>query len=76
MVSRRGAGWCSTRTVWLKASKGGEPFGYERLAQVLRGTSGLSGTALNARVLKSLTAFTGGAPLADDLTLVVVERGG
>ena len=58
------------------ASKGGEPFGYERLAQVLRGTSDLSGTALNARVLESLTAFTGGAPLADDLTLVVVERGG
>ncbi len=58
------------------ASKGGEPFGYERLAQVLRGTSGLSGTALNARVLESLTAFTGGVPPADDLTLVVVERGG
>jgi sigma-B regulation protein RsbU (phosphoserine phosphatase) len=57
------------------ASKGGEPFGYERFAQLLRGSSGLSGTALNARVLESLTAFTEGAPPADDLTLVVVERG-
>ena len=57
------------------ASKGGEPFGYERFAQLLRGSSGLSGTALNARILESLTAFTEGAPPDDDLTLVVVERG-
>jgi HAMP domain-containing protein len=57
------------------ASKGGEPFGYDRLAQLLRGSSGLSGTALNARVLESLTAFTEGEPPADDHTQVVVERG-
>jgi len=57
------------------ASKDGEPFGYERLAQLLSETSGLSGTALNAKVLESLTAFTEGTPPADDLTLVVVERG-
>jgi len=57
------------------ASNDGEPFGYERFAQLLRETSDLSGSALNARVLETLTAFTKGAPPADDLTLVVVERG-
>ena len=57
------------------ASTDGTPFGYERLAQLLRETSGLSGTALIARILESLTAFTEGAPTADDLTLVVLERG-
>jgi len=57
------------------ASKDGEPFGYERLAQLLSETSSLSGTTLNAKILESLTSFTEGTPPADDLTLVVVERG-
>ncbi len=52
----------------------GEPFGYDRLAEVLRSGGGLSGQALIAGVLEALSRFTGGTPLADDLTLLVVER--
>ncbi|MFV2071580.1 MAG: PP2C family protein-serine/threonine phosphatase [Thermoanaerobaculales bacterium] len=56
------------------ASRDGIPFGYDRLAQLLRETSDLSGTALIARILESLTEFSEGTAPADDLTLVVLER--
>ncbi len=56
-------------------SENGEPYGYERLAGVLQGASGLAGSVLIATILESLGDYTAGAPLADDLTLLVVERG-
>jgi sigma-B regulation protein RsbU (phosphoserine phosphatase) len=52
----------------------GEPFGYDRLARVLDETPGLGGEGLISRVLDSLGEFTAGRPLADDLTLLVIEH--
>ena len=57
------------------ASESGEPYGYERLAGVLQRASGLAGSVLIATILESLGDYAVGAPLADDLTLLVVERG-
>ena len=54
----------------------GEPFGYDRLGRILSDTAGLSGDVLTAMILDKLSVFTAGAPLADDLTLLVVERTG
>jgi serine phosphatase RsbU (regulator of sigma subunit) len=55
-------------------SEHGEPFGYERLANLLRGSADRPGNALIGSVLETLGEFTGGTPLADDLTLLVLER--
>ncbi|MDX2435417.1 MAG: SpoIIE family protein phosphatase [Acidobacteriota bacterium] len=52
----------------------GEPFGYERLTRVLDASAGLDGEALISNILKVLSDYTAGVPLADDLTLLVIER--
>ncbi len=56
------------------AAADGEPFGYERLTRVLKAGAGLDGEALISNVLKALSDYTVGVPLADDLTLLVIER--
>ena len=55
-------------------STDGEPFGYQRLAELLGGCTGQDGDAMLTTVLEAVTEHTGGAPLVDDLTLLVVER--
>lgn len=55
-------------------SEEGEPFGYERLAGLLAACTGQDGDAVLTTVLEAVAEHTGGAPLADDLTLMVVER--
>lgn len=52
----------------------GEPYGYERLGRLLAGCGVLQGDALVEAVLEDLAGYTGHAALADDLTLLVVER--
>lgn len=52
----------------------GEPFGYDRLFRLLEENSALDGEALIARVLEALAGYTAGEALADDLTLLVIER--
>ena len=54
----------------------GEPFGYDRLERILSDAAGLPGAALTALILDRLSDYTTGANLADDLTLLIVERGG
>jgi serine phosphatase RsbU (regulator of sigma subunit) len=54
----------------------GEPFGYQRLAEMLDECRQLGGGELSAAVLGALERHLGGRELADDLTLVVVESGG
>lgn len=49
-------------------------FGVDRLSRFLRERKALSGRALAAACLKELASFLGGAPRADDLTLMVVRR--
>jgi sigma-B regulation protein RsbU (phosphoserine phosphatase) len=56
------------------ASADGEPFGYDRLTNVLSESADLPGSALTAVILDKLSGFTTGTDLADDLTLLVVER--
>jgi sigma-B regulation protein RsbU (phosphoserine phosphatase) len=53
----------------------GEPFGYERLAELLAESSRLGGGELTAAVLGALDRHVGDRSLTDDLTLVVVESG-
>lgn len=53
----------------------GEPFGYERLAELLSESSRLGGGELTAAVVGALERHVGDRPLTDDLTLVVVESG-
>ncbi len=54
----------------------GEPFSYERLTRIIEEGATLTGGELEALILAALDRVTGGAPLADDLTLLLVERGG
>jgi serine phosphatase RsbU (regulator of sigma subunit) len=57
------------------ANDSGEPFGYQRLKQVLDECGQLSGAEISAAVLGALDRHVGDRELADDLTLVVVESG-
>jgi sigma-B regulation protein RsbU (phosphoserine phosphatase) len=51
-----------------------EPFGYERLAEVVQAASGRTGSALTTNILSALAKHADGVPAADDLTILVVER--
>ncbi len=53
---------------------GGEPFGYDALHAVLAANRDASPRALVAAVLAALDRHLAGAPLADDLTIVLVEH--
>lgn len=54
----------------------GEEFGVERLATVIQSEAGKSAKDLIARTTAEIGRFTGGAPAADDVTLVVIRRPG
>jgi serine phosphatase RsbU (regulator of sigma subunit) len=54
----------------------GEPYGYERLSATVQQGASLSVDHLELAVVGSLDRFIGDRPLADDLTLLVVERAG
>ncbi len=51
-----------------------EEFGEERLARVLAGLRDRSAQAIIAEINQRVEDFTGGAPPADDITLVVAKR--
>ena len=55
-------------------SPDGEPFGYERLREVVDGAADASGASLTASVLEVLAEHADGVAAADDLTILVVER--
>ena len=57
-------------------SPAGDPYGYDRLAQVLGECRSFGGGELTAAILGDLDRHAAGTPLADDLTLVIVESGG
>jgi serine phosphatase RsbU (regulator of sigma subunit) len=54
---------------------GGEPFGYEALHAVLAANRDAPPRELVAAVIAALDRHLAGAPLADDLTIVLVEHG-
>ncbi|HET6385730.1 MAG TPA: SpoIIE family protein phosphatase [Armatimonadota bacterium] len=51
----------------------GEMLGFERLQEIVRGTRGLDSHGAIHTILSGLRKFAGQAPLADDVTLVVVR---
>jgi phosphoserine phosphatase RsbU/P len=51
-----------------------EEFGEQRLAEALAEFSGSSAQSIIERINSRLQEFTGGAPAADDITLVVAKR--
>jgi HAMP domain-containing protein len=55
-------------------SPAGEPFGYDRLMEILQAASEVSGTGLTKDILDHLADHSGGVALSDDLTILVVER--
>jgi serine phosphatase RsbU (regulator of sigma subunit) len=55
-------------------SAGGEPFNDERLHAALRASAALPASALVETLIAEVDAFVGGAPQADDMTLIVVRR--
>jgi sigma-B regulation protein RsbU (phosphoserine phosphatase) len=55
-------------------TSGGEPFGYEMLREVLRAHREAPAATLISAVLAALDCHLGGQPLADDLTLLLVEH--
>ena len=55
-------------------SPGGEPFGYDRLEEVVESATDLSGAGLTTTILDALAEHAEGVPAADDLTILVVER--
>ena len=50
-----------------------EVFGYRRLEEIVTRSSHLGADAIKEGVLSGLSDFTRGAPLADDVTLVVAK---
>jgi phosphoserine phosphatase RsbU/P len=57
-------------------NEAGEFFGRKRLRDAVKGAAGADYKEMHARIQAAISAFTGGAEQADDLTLVVVEYGG
>jgi serine phosphatase RsbU (regulator of sigma subunit) len=54
----------------------GEMFGQERLNALLQGFAGATAAELAESVRAAVRSFTGGAPQADDITIVVVQYKG
>ncbi len=50
-----------------------EPFGYERLRTFFEGNAGLGSEELMAALLAELERHTGGRPLDDDLTVLIID---
>jgi sigma-B regulation protein RsbU (phosphoserine phosphatase) len=53
----------------------GEEFGDDRLREVVAANLGASADETIGAIFGALTAFTGGAEPADDVTVVAVKRG-
>ena len=52
----------------------GQPYGDDRLLAALRANAGASAHALAAAIVRSVDAYAAGAPQADDMTLLVLNR--
>jgi len=55
-------------------SPDGEPFGYQRLEEVVAAATDLSGSGLTTTILDALAEHADGTPAADDMTILVLER--
>jgi phosphoserine phosphatase RsbU/P len=57
------------------ASPEGEEFGEDRLGAFVAGRPNLEVAELITEISSAVNTFTKGAPLADDLTLLIARRG-
>jgi len=55
-------------------SPDGEPFGYDRLEEVVDAAVDRSGSGLTKTILDALAEHADGVPAADDLTILILER--
>ncbi|MCJ7754242.1 MAG: SpoIIE family protein phosphatase, partial [Thermoanaerobaculales bacterium] len=55
-------------------SPDGEPFGYDRLEEVVNAAADRSGSGLTKTILDALAEHSNGVPAADDLTILIVEH--
>ena len=63
----------STDGVWEAFNRKGEMFGKERIYDTIRKNSSLSANEIINIMLDSLKGFQQGAPIEDDITLVVIK---
>lgn len=62
-----------TDGIWEARNPRGEFYGKERLRAVIRAHAGEPAQAISAAITAALSAFRGGGPVQDDVTLVVVK---
>ncbi len=63
----------STDGIWEAFNQKGEMFGKERIYDIIRKNSSLSADEIINIMLNSLESFQQGAPIEDDITLVVIK---
>ena len=63
----------STDGVWEAFNRKGEMFGKERIYDIIRKNSSLSAKEIINIMLDSLKSFQQGAPIEDDIALVVIK---
>jgi sigma-B regulation protein RsbU (phosphoserine phosphatase) len=63
----------STDGIWEAFNQKGEMFGKERIYDIIRKNSSLSANEIVNIMLNSLKSFQQGAPIEDDITLVVIK---
>ena len=63
----------STDGIWEAINPKGDMFGKERICDIIRKSSSLSANEIINTILDSLNSFQQGAPIEDDITLVVIK---
>ena len=63
----------STDGIWEAFNPKGEMFGKERICDIIRKNSVLSAEEIVHKMFAALKSFQQGAPIEDDITLVVVK---
>jgi len=62
-----------TDGIWEAENLDGEPFGKQRLQEIIRRHADHSSATILDKVFDALKRFTGGVPAHDDVTLVIVK---
>jgi sigma-B regulation protein RsbU (phosphoserine phosphatase) len=63
----------STDGIWEAFNPDGEMFGKDRITDILRNKALASADDIIHEILASLKSFQQGAPLEDDITLVIIK---
>jgi serine phosphatase RsbU (regulator of sigma subunit) len=65
---------CFSDGVTEAMNMAGEPYGDERFVEILRGLVQNDASDIVSQVVESIDEYAGGAPQADDITMLVVKR--